>query len=202
MFVEHGYSATTISRIAGRVGISSTGLYVYFPDKNAILAEICDATFKSLIEELDGVQPKHSDPLQALQESLEGYIRFGLNHSHEYELVFLSRGTQELQRPELRNEKLGMQAFQRFCECVEAAVQAGLTRTDTERLAQQLWAGVHGLLSASFEAGLLLGRSRHADQRACHDAHPWSDKARIMVRDHFRIVDKSGACYPPANTNN
>ena len=147
LFVEHGYNATTIRRIAGRVGISSTGLYVYFPDKNAILAEICDATFKSLIEELDGVLRKHSDPLQALQESLEGYIRFGLNHPHEYELVFLSRDTQELQRPEVRNEKLGMQAFQRFCECVEAAVQAGLTQdADAERLAQQLWAGVHGLV--------------------------------------------------------
>src|SRR5437867_3447431 len=53
LFVEHGCDATTIRRIAGRVGISSTALYVYFPDKNAILTEICDATFESLIEELD-----------------------------------------------------------------------------------------------------------------------------------------------------
>jgi len=147
LFVKHGYDATTIRRIAGRVGISSTGLYVYFPDKNAILAEICDATFESLIEELDEVRRKYSDPLHALQESLEGYIRFGLNHPNEYELVFLSRRTQELQRPETRDGKLGMQAFQRFSECVGAAVQAGLTQdADTERLAQQLWAGIHGLV--------------------------------------------------------
>jgi len=147
LFVEHGYNATTIRRIAGQVGISSTGLYVYFPDKNAILAEICNATFESLIEELDEVRRKYLDPLQALQESLEGYIRFGLNHPNEYELVFLSRHTQELQRPEARNEKLGMQAFQRFFECVERAVQTGLTQdADTERLAQQLWAGIHGLV--------------------------------------------------------
>jgi AcrR family transcriptional regulator len=148
LFVEHGYNATTIRRIAGRVGISSTGLYVYFADKNAILAEICDVTFKGLIEELDEVQRKSSDPLHALQESLVGYIRFGLNHPNEYELVFLSRHTPELQRPEARNEKLGMQAFQRFCECVEAAVKTGLTQdADTERLAQQLWAGIHGLVA-------------------------------------------------------
>jgi AcrR family transcriptional regulator len=148
LFVEHGYNATTIRRIAGRVGISSTGLYVYFPDKNAILAEICETTFESLIEELDEVRRKSADPLRALQECLEGYIRFGLSHPNEYELVFLSRHKQELPRTEVRNEKLGMQAFQRFSECVEAAVQTGLTQgADTERLAQQLWAGIHGLVA-------------------------------------------------------
>src|ERR1700747_1730503 len=109
LFVQHGYNATTIRRIAGQVGISSTGLYVFFPDKNAILAEICDATFEGLIEELDEVRRKYLDPLHALQECLEGYIRFGLNHPNEYELVFLSRHTQELPKPEARNEKLGMQ---------------------------------------------------------------------------------------------
>jgi len=147
LFVEHGYNATTIRRIAGRVGISSTALYVYFPDKNAILAEICDATFESLIGELDEVLRRSSDPLHALQESLEGYIRFGLNHPNEYELVFVSRRTEELECPEAENEKLGMQAFQRFSECVEAAVNAGQTQdADTQRLAQQLWAAIHGLV--------------------------------------------------------
>jgi AcrR family transcriptional regulator len=147
LFVEHGYDATTIRRIAGRVGISSTGLYVYFPDKNAILTEICNTTFENLIEELDEVRRKCSDPVQALQESLEGYIRFGLNHPNEYELVFLSRKTHELPRPEARNENLGEQAFQKFTECVEAAVQTGLTQeADIERLAQQVWAGIHGLV--------------------------------------------------------
>ena len=41
-----------------------------------------------------------------------------------------------------------MQAFQRFSGCVEAVVKAGLTYdTDTDRLAQQLWAAIHGLVS-------------------------------------------------------
>jgi AcrR family transcriptional regulator len=148
LFVEKGYDATTIRRIAGSLGISSTALYVYFPDKNAILAEICDATFERLIEELDEVRRGSPDPLHALQESLEGYIRFGLKHPNEYELVFVSRRTEELQWPEAGNEEFGMQAFQRFSGCVEAAVRAGLMYdTDTERLAQQLWAAIHGLVA-------------------------------------------------------
>jgi AcrR family transcriptional regulator len=147
LFVENGYDATTIRRIAGSLGISSTALYVYFPDKNAILGEICDATFVGLIEELDEVRRGSPDPLHALQECLEGYIRFGLKHPNEYQLVFVTRRSEELQWPEAGNEELGMQAFQRFLECVEAAVKAGLTYdTDTDRLTQQLWAAIHGLV--------------------------------------------------------
>jgi AcrR family transcriptional regulator len=146
LFVKYGYDATTIRRIAERVGISSTALYVYFPDKNAILAEICDVTFGSLIEELDQVLQRSSDPLHALRESLEGYIRFGLSHPNEYELIFVSRRTEELPRPKGGNEKC-LQAFQRFFECVQAAVQGGLTQDrDTQRLTQQLWAAIHGLV--------------------------------------------------------
>jgi len=147
LFVEKGYNATTIRRIAGSLGISSTALYVYFPDKNAILGEICDATFEGLIEQLDEVRRGSPDPLHALQESLEGYIRFGLKHPNEYQLVFVSRRSEELQWPEAGNEELGMQAFERFKGCVEAAVKAGSTYdTDTDRLTQQLWAAIHGLV--------------------------------------------------------
>ena len=31
LFVEEGYAATTIRRIAAKLGVSSTALYVYFP---------------------------------------------------------------------------------------------------------------------------------------------------------------------------
>jgi hypothetical protein len=41
-----------------------------------------------LIVELDEVRSGSADPLVALTKSLERYIRFGLDHSNEYELTF------------------------------------------------------------------------------------------------------------------
>jgi AcrR family transcriptional regulator len=147
LFVEEGYAATTIRRIAAKLGVSSTALYVYFPDKDAILVEICDITFAGLIEELDGVRRDATDPLAALAKCLERYIRFGLDHSNEYELTFVTRRAKELQKFKTENENLGMQAFDRFYDCVDAVVRAGLTYdSDTRRLTQQLWAAIHGLV--------------------------------------------------------
>src|SRR5580704_19058319 len=147
LFVEEGYAATTIRRIAAKLGVSSTALYVYFPDKDAILVEICDVTFAGLIAKLDEVRRDSTDPLDALAKSLERYIRFGLSHPHEYELTFVTRRAKELQKLKPENEKLGMQAFGRFYDCVDAVVQTGVTNdSDTRRLTQQLWAAIHGLV--------------------------------------------------------
>jgi AcrR family transcriptional regulator len=146
LFVEEGYDATTIRRIATRVGISSTALYVYFPNKNAVLTEICNETFARLIQELDAVRRDYSDSSDALAAALQGYIRFGLAHSSEYQLTFLSRESTELHKKKQGDPALGMLAFERFYGCVDAVVRSGRTHeTDTNRLTQQLWAGAHGL---------------------------------------------------------
>jgi len=148
LFVKEGYGATTIRRIAANVGISSTALYVYFQDKDAILAEICNETFAALIQNLDDIRREFPEPLQALEHALEGYIRFGLDHPNEYELTFMSRRARELEESELGTEELGTQAFDGFYGCVDAVVQAGLAyESDPHRLTHQLWAGAHGLVA-------------------------------------------------------
>ena len=172
LFVEEGYAATTIRRIAAKIGISSTALYVYFSDKDAILVEICDKTFAGLIVELDEVRRDTQDPLDALTKSLERYIRFGLDHPNEYELTFLTRRTKELQKLKPENENLGMQAFGRFRDCVDAVVRTGATNDlDTQRLTQQLWAAIHGLVAL-----LLL-----------HSEFPWSE-VNSLVKGHVTML--------------
>src|SRR6202790_1063551 len=120
LFVEEGYAATTIRRIAAKLGVSSTALYVYFPDKDAILVEICDATFAGLINELDEVRRDATDPSDALAKCLERYIRFGLDHPNEYELTFVTRRSKELQKLRPENENLGTQGYERFYTVVGA----------------------------------------------------------------------------------
>jgi AcrR family transcriptional regulator len=172
LFVEEGYAATTIRRIAAKLGVSSTALYVYFPDKDAILVEICDVTFAGLIAELDEVRRNATGPLDALARSLEQYIRFGLSHPHEYELTFVTRRSKELQKLKSENEKLGMQAYGRFYDCVDAVVGAGLTNeSDTRRLTHQLWAAIHGLVV------LLLLKSEF----------PWTE-VNCLINGHVRML--------------
>jgi AcrR family transcriptional regulator len=172
LFVEEGYAATTIRRIAAKLGISSTALYVYFQDKDAILVEICDATFAGLINELDEVRRDATDPSDALAKCLERYIRFGLDHPNEYELTFVTRRSKELQKLRPENENLGTQAYERFYDLVDAVVRSGVTDdVDTQRWSQQLWAAIHGLVV------LLLLRSEF----------PWTE-LNSLINGHVKML--------------
>jgi AcrR family transcriptional regulator len=149
LFVEHGYEKTTIRRVAAELGISSTALYVYFPDKNAILNEICAQTFTELTRDCEAIRASQGDAVSKLQRAVTDYIRFGLEHPHEYLLTFNEpHGKSSLPEFGGKANEPGHRAFESFRFLVEDVIAARLdTSHDANGLTQCLWAGMHGLVS-------------------------------------------------------
>ncbi len=153
LFVEEGYEATTIRRVASALGLCSTALYVYFPDKDAILREICARTFTELTQNCGAVRDGEGDPVSKLERATCEYIRFGLRHPHAYLLTF---NDPHLPAPAEGDPKSsagtdddpGERAFASFQSLVRDVVQTGVAREgDVVGLTQCLWAGMHGLVS-------------------------------------------------------
>jgi AcrR family transcriptional regulator len=148
LFLEEGYSRTTIRRIASEIGISSTALYVYFPDKNSILREICAETFTGLMREFEAIKAQKLAPLAALRAAAYAYIDFGLGHPHEYELTFVVHQPEICAQGETDPEDPGETAYHSLLDLVAEAVDGGaLAEPNVDRIAQQIWAGVHGLVT-------------------------------------------------------
>src|SRR5687767_4509087 len=68
VFAEHGYAAGTTNRIAERAHISIGSLYQYFPNKDAILAEL-------LVQHLDRGTWTTADDLDLAPGTLEATVR-------------------------------------------------------------------------------------------------------------------------------
>lgn len=68
VFAEHGYAAGTTNRIAERARISIGSLYQYFPNKDAVLAEL-------LVRHLDRGTWTATDQLDLSAGSLESTVR-------------------------------------------------------------------------------------------------------------------------------
>jgi AcrR family transcriptional regulator len=68
VFAEHGYAAGTTNRIAERARISIGSLYQYFPNKDAILAEL-------LVRHIDRGRWTQADQLDLSAGSLEATVR-------------------------------------------------------------------------------------------------------------------------------
>src|SRR5689334_4199179 len=83
LFLEEGFERTTMRRIAAMVGVSSTALYVYFADKEAILHAIAEQTFEDLLACLEASPPAAASPVDRFRAGLRAYVTFGRSRPDE-----------------------------------------------------------------------------------------------------------------------
>lgn len=148
IFVAEGYEGATIRKIADEVGVSSTALYMHFPDKGCILLEICERTLRQLLERNSEIAAKPLDAVVRVKMMLEAYMRWGLEHPNAYQLVYaaprpLSAGLW----PE-DTVDLSTQCYEIFSGVVREIAASGRLRTGTaDSAAQALWMSCHGVVA-------------------------------------------------------
>lgn len=149
IFVAQGYEGATIRKIADEVGVSSTALYMHFPDKACILLEICQATIRNLLERNAEIAARPIDAATRVKQMLDSYMRWGLEHPNAYELVFCNTGRLSVViGEEDMTADLGAQCYDVFVGVVrEIAAEGRLRAGNGESAAQALWASCHGVVA-------------------------------------------------------
>jgi AcrR family transcriptional regulator len=171
LFISEGYEAVTTRQLAERVGISQTGLYVYFQNKEEILEELRRSTFERLGARLQAMVAEGGRGAALLRRLLKGYLEFALEHTDEYQLTFMvthaslkHHERKDLTRP-AAEQGPGLQVFLAFRDEVTRLIAAGvLKKGDPTVITQALWGALHGL-------AILL---------VTHPAFPWADH-RLLI---------------------
>jgi AcrR family transcriptional regulator len=169
LFLKEGYENFTTRKLAHRVGLSQTGVYVYFKSKDEILDAVCRTTFEALINRFRGVADKWADSPNILARIGEAYLDFAFEHPDEYRLTFMSgesspkfNSRKDLSRP-VEQQGIGVQAFLFFRDQIAAMMQAGHLRSgDVTLVTQIVWAAIHGLVSLMIVRPGYLLSERHA----------------------------------------
>jgi len=95
--------AVSIRAIADAVGVSPPAIYLHFPDKDALIFEVCAARFAELDRAVEEAVAGVDDPVESLIELGRAYVRFGVEHPEQYRVLFLRRGSgRKLDAEELR----------------------------------------------------------------------------------------------------
>jgi AcrR family transcriptional regulator len=148
IFVADGYDGATIRRIAEEVGVSSTALYMHFPDKACILNEIVEGTLRQLLARNTEIADRPLDPVVRTRMMLDAYMRWGLEHPNAYELVYCAHGPVSTDAEPQRPSDLSRQCYEAFSGVVREVAAAGRLRTgDGDSAAQALWMACHGVVA-------------------------------------------------------
>ncbi|MBZ4023366.1 TetR family transcriptional regulator [Rhodobacter sp. TJ_12] len=86
LFARHGFAAVSMRQIAAAVGVQAGALYLYTPDKEALLFDLLKTHMEELLAAWH-TEPKGAEPLEALERFVRFHIGFNLMRS---EAVFLS----------------------------------------------------------------------------------------------------------------
>jgi AcrR family transcriptional regulator len=157
LFARDGYGAVTMRAIAAELGTSPMAPYRYFENKAEIFAMVRAEGHRRFADAQQKAFSSSSEPLTRLFEMRSAYVRFALEHSDEYRVMF------ELhQEPEERHPEQARESHRAFALLEEAARQAIVARVlagEPTTVAHLLWSSLHGMVSLHLAGKLTLGRS-------------------------------------------
>ncbi|MBP8725451.1 MAG: TetR/AcrR family transcriptional regulator [Saprospiraceae bacterium] len=147
ILLKNGKEGLSIRKIAHAIEYSPATIYLYFPDKDAILHELMEIGFGLMSKYLVPAFAEQ-DPVQRIHSIGKAYAKFGMENKDWYDLMFNS------EKPMKHIEKCaeewdqGMAMFNFLtASCKQAIDLLGLKGIDERILALHFWSTVHGLVN-------------------------------------------------------
>jgi AcrR family transcriptional regulator len=143
LFVEQGFAAVSLRKIAERIEYSPTAIYLYFKDKNEILAALIGEGFELLCTQMHQIQIE--DPVERLRQGARCYFAFTQNHPQYYALMF-ELCDDDFEKAFGPKPEAGLMAFNFIRLAVAQAMASGQFRNDQPEIvvSHTIWAHIHG----------------------------------------------------------
>ena len=142
LFAEHGPEAVTMRQLAAALGVSPMTPYRYFKDKDDILAAVRASGFSRFADAMEAAFQSETDPIAVSEAVGRAYVRFALEQSDAYRLMFDLSQPNEADYPEL--VEASARAREMMVAQARGLVASGQAKGDPEIIAHILWASLHG----------------------------------------------------------
>ena len=151
LFHEKGFEKTSLRNIADAIEYSPTMIYLYFKDKNELLHALHKEGFQMLLQNFDDALEGITDPWERFRALGDAYMRFAMENSEYYELMFMSGKPMqtEMTEDEWDEGQLSHACLEREVQnCILAGYFPG---QDYRKMSFVIWAFAHGLASLAIK---------------------------------------------------
>jgi len=151
---EHGLEQLTLRKLADKVGVSRTGAYHHFANKNELVCAVAAQGFVQLYEMMpvrEGSTAKST--ADEVRRFVQDYLGFASEQPELYELMFgrtiwrVGSATDEL-------KTIAYTCFASYSDWVLHSLrltQPAIGKQQALRIAQSNWAAIHGLCRLSID---------------------------------------------------
>ncbi len=154
LFWAHGFAGTTMPEVARAAELAPGTLYLYFPSKDALYAELLVEGYDRLLERLQGCRGKKAGPRRHAEALVDSFLGFAQEHPEYFDIIFfvLQRETGKGPGAVLRPEQLARLTV-RETACKEIAAQViesgGPRRSPKEArlVVEAIWSMLVGVVS-------------------------------------------------------
>lgn len=153
LFWKNGFARTTMPAIAEAAELSAGTLYLYFPGKHALYAELLDEGFDLLESRLKEAVSKGRAPRKAAEALVDAFLAFAREAPDYFDVLFftLQEPGREMQvLREGRDVMTRLDRRQEACKAVAAGVlrqaRPGLGAEELARTVDALWSMLAGVV--------------------------------------------------------
>ena len=148
MVESEGARGLSLRRVAQRVGIAATSVYLHFPDVDHLLAAVVGRAFERLTVATNEAARDARDPAEELRARCRAYCHFAVDHPLLYQAMFQADLPQVLAADPTNTP--GRRSFENLVAAVRRCLDAGVApaHDDPFRLASLVWTAEHGLVLA------------------------------------------------------
>ena len=144
LFITKGYRAISMRSIGQHLGYSHGSLYYHFKEKAELFYAIVVEDFAHLAHRMiqaTGVQG--TEELSKMEYLMMEFISFGMDHPHQYEIMFMIRDEELLSY--CRTEQ--GRCFELFTTIILSYLQEGHVEEQPKALARAMFLSLHGFIS-------------------------------------------------------
>ncbi|MDX1672902.1 MAG: TetR/AcrR family transcriptional regulator [Balneolaceae bacterium] len=180
LIVDGGYQNLSLRKIARKIGVSATSIYLHFDNKDHLIHTLMEKSIDKLNRQLMERAREIENPVSRLEALARTYIEFALENPREYQIIYLvsSDAMTRYPKEKFREARRGYEVLTRT---IEEGVQSGLMEEDNPRLASySFWAQLHGVMSVVL--------SRRLDNRIDRDEFIEQSLEQIVDGFHIRTA--------------
>ena len=167
--------AVTLRAVARAVGIAAPSIYAHFPDREAILDQLCADGFAEFRAALQAAIAPFGDPVERLLAGCRAYLRYSADHPRRYRALFEHPEIHTRRRPvDPASLAEGAAALNVLVEGIADCARSGRSAsTDHFADAVAVWVALHGLATLLAETS---------------PTFPWPDNDQLLIAIVSRLA--------------